>query len=483
MVDQQPGDTTPAAVMPDPTRFAGSDPGEPPTAAVPGRWSGAAMVPAPVARRSRWSRLLDRFTGSADGEHDDRTAVPAVDPWADQETPVWAQAYTTPPAGMATAVPSPPTRLDEPTAFDSPAPHDSPARPTRAEPPTRTEPGLGTPTSTTPARDGTDVGEPESHSAKAGATPGQRPLDRPAGRSGIPAPGTYPPSSAGTGLPPKIREWSERAATEAPEKLRAWSQQAATKGQQAAAKGQEVAAKAPGKLRSWRRQAATVLPRRQEAPRAAARGPVQPHIPLGRRRPEAPWSPPAPPKPRRRMRKLRRLVLLLIILVGLVTGGPYIREHVPGLNQYPVTAALPDSFADLTLRDTAAGEKAARQLAERLQEAGADGDGFAGVYSDARGKRVTVFGVTGLRLTPGSDLDAQLSHLSGSLKLKDVQTFDVGELGAHQRCGTGRLDGTAVVACGWADHGSLVTVLLTRRSVEDSADLVTRLRDTVLTPS
>lgn len=387
------------------------------------------MVPEPSPRRSRWSRILDRFTGSADGEHDDRTAVPAVDPWAGQDTPVWAEAYTTSPAGVtATTVQAPPTRFDNPTAVDRPAASGA--------------------------------------SARAGGTPS------PAGSPAPPA-----------GLPPRLREWSERASTEAPERLRAWGRQAAANSRQAAAKGQEVAANAPGKLRSWRRQAAARLPRRQQA---APRGPVQPHTPLGQTRPPAtpPWTArPTPPRPRRRLRRLRRLVLLLVVLAALVAGRPYIQEHVPVLNQYPVTAVLPDSFADLSLRDTAAGEKAARRLAEQLQEAGADGDGFAGVYTDARGKRVTVFGVTGLRLTPGSDLDGQLSRLSESLGLTNVQAYDVGEFGAHQQCGTGRLDGTSVVACGWADHGSLATVLLTRRSLDESAGLVTRLRDTVLAPA
>jgi len=39
-----------------------------------------------------------------------------------------------------------------------------------------------------------------------------------------------------------------------------------------------------------------------------------------------------------------------------------------------------------------------------------------------------------------------------------------------------------VVVCAWADHGSMATVLLTRRSIEESADLVSRLRSAVLTP-
>ena len=155
---------------------------------------------------------------------------------------------------------------------------------------------------------------------------------------------------------------------------------------------------------------------------------------------------------------------------------------LPGARQYPVTAALPRTFADLDLRDTEAGRRAAQNLAEQLQQAGADGDAFAGVYADGRGKRVTVFGVTGLRLTPEADAQAQLDRMTDTLKLKAVQSYDVGELGAHQLCGTGRLADTSVVACTWADHGSLATVVLTRRSLAESAALVTRLRGTVLQP-
>jgi hypothetical protein len=38
-----------------------------------------------------------------------------------------------------------------------------------------------------------------------------------------------------------------------------------------------------------------------------------------------------------------------------------------------------------------------------------------------------------------------------------------------------------VVVCAWADHGSLGTVLLTRRNVTESAKLVGVLRSAVLT--
>ncbi|SDT67863.1 hypothetical protein [Actinoplanes derwentensis] len=571
MADQQPGDTTPVAGMPDPTRNAGSGEGEPPTADLPGRWSGAAAVPEQGGpRRSRWSRVKDRLagTGGQAADLDDRTTVPAVDPWADQDTPAWPDVYTTPPA--------------DPTLFDGPAertlfetsPAPSPALVNRtpfgaspsASPPsaertlfeTSPAPSSGG-AATAPASRAADSAPRPSlldrvrreterlrketlAAAREPVNPAPVPPPPPPYQPVGPAPGTYPPPAGGTGLPPLVRpKWqvwgqqaaasSREAAAAAPERLRSWGQQATEMGRQVADKGrqladpgrqsadhsrqvadpsrqsghvadpkrpsgqgadprrhaadqsrqvadprrpgagqgQQVAAGVPGKLRAWRRKA---------APEAAA----PPRIPVQSRPGARPWTP-TPPKPRRRFRRLRRLVLVVTVVIALFTVGPYVQPHIPVLNQYPVTAILPDGFADLTLRDTSAGRQAAQKLAEQLQEAGAGSDTFAGIYGDGKGKRVTVFGVTGLRLTPGSDVEAQLGRLSDSLKLKNVQSYDTGVFGVHQRCGTGRLDGTSVVACSWADHGSLATVLLTRRSLEESADLVSRLRSTVLTTS
>lgn len=154
----------------------------------------------------------------------------------------------------------------------------------------------------------------------------------------------------------------------------------------------------------------------------------------------------------------------------------------PAAQQYPVSAVLPAAVADLRLREDASSRRAADGLAERLRDTGPVGtDVFAGIYTDRNGKRVALFGTTGFRLTPKSDLEAEVQHLTGDYGLRDVQEFDLGQTGAHQRCGVGRADGKSVVVCGWADHGSLATVLLTRRSLAESADLVSLLRQSVLT--
>ncbi len=110
------------------------------------------------------------------------------------------------------------------------------------------------------------------------------------------------------------------------------------------------------------------------------------------------------------------------------------------------------------------------------------GDPFAGVYSDKNGKVVKIFGTTGLRLTPQSDVEAELDHLTGEFVIKNAQAYDLGVTGVHTRCGTGRSGGDTVVVCAWADRGSLATTILTRRSVKESAELTGDLRAAVLNP-
>jgi len=176
------------------------------------------------------------------------------------------------------------------------------------------------------------------------------------------------------------------------------------------------------------------------------------------------------------------VALLGLLGVACCCGAPVAYFRVPAARQYPVSAALPQSFADLRLRDDGTSKQAADRLARQLRDADANADDvFAGVYGDGNGKRVTVFGVTGWRFSPGRDVQAQLDRLSDEFDLGDVQTYDPGESGVYERCGAGRNGDAAVVVCTWADHGSLATVLLTRRSITDSADLVARLRDAVLT--
>jgi hypothetical protein len=223
----------------------------------------------------------------------------------------------------------------------------------------------------------------------------------------------------------------------------------------------------------------------------AKRSKVQPRPPAaGRPLPPPPsWAAPKnqrplPPPPRRKKRHWgRRFLLFTLLLTVGCCGLPLAYFQFPTLRQYPVTAVLPKTFADLQRRDDDDSKQAAENLAEQLRGPHASTRGvFTGVYGDDAGKSVTVFGVTGFRLAPGTDVRTQLDRVAEDVDLTGVQTFNLGEAGAHERCGVGNIDDRSTVVCSWADHGSLATVLLTRRSVDDSAALVAQLRSAVLTP-
>jgi hypothetical protein len=233
----------------------------------------------------------------------------------------------------------------------------------------------------------------------------------------------------------------------------------------------------------WGRKPKQPVNRLPVQPRPPTPPPAAPNSPGRGLPPPPPWAErPAPrplPPPRKRRRRGRRFGLFLLLGVLCCCGGPLAYYNVPAARQYPVTAVLPQSFLDLDRRDDDASKAAAARLA---QEAGEKAGSFAGVYGDGDGKRVTIFGVTGWRLDPGKDVRTELDRLSDDFDLNDVQSFPAGEAGVYERCGVGRSNGKAVVVCAWADHGSLATVLLTRRSLDESAGLVEQLRGAVLTP-
>lgn len=154
----------------------------------------------------------------------------------------------------------------------------------------------------------------------------------------------------------------------------------------------------------------------------------------------------------------------------------------PMWEQYPANAALPAQLADLDLRQDPASIRAAALLEQDMRTAHWLAEGtFAGVYTDPNGKRVTVFGVTGFRLSPADDLAAEMTRLTEKYELTGVRTIDTGIRGEYRRCGTGHDGRIDVVVCAWADHGSLGNGVFTRLSVDDSNSLLTELRGGILT--
>jgi hypothetical protein len=420
------------------------------------RWSGSAAVPPHVPKKAWWSR---RRGPAEDGpppavdpwaDSEDWSATPAVDPWAEHDTP-W-QAEPLPPTRID--APLPPTRTQPqlpPTRLESPMPPPAPPAATRppAAPPTGTPPGA--------TFTGAAPGAP--------AAPAKRRWWGRGGRGGAAeqapaAPVNRPPVASRPATPPRGSRTAPPAAAPALPATPArpapppWAPQPWAPPPGAPAPG----APAPG------------APARSRPPGAPARG----RPPTGR-------PDPRPAPPRRRRRWPRRLALFTLASFLCCCGVPGYFAW-PAAQQYPVSADLPQSVSDLDLRDDGASRRAIERLTGQLADSGlVNGDVFAGIYTDGHGKKVTIFGNTGLRLTPEADVEAEIAHLADEYHIENVEAYDLGEAGLHERCGVGRSGGNAVVVCAWADHGSLATVLLTRRSVGESADLTGVLRDAVLT--
>ncbi|MDG4832746.1 hypothetical protein O7627_26055 [Solwaraspora sp. WMMD1047] len=398
----------------------GAKPDEaPPTRQVPPRWTGSAAVPPPTPKRRRWRGAEDATAGPVVPPPRDPTLHLPADELHDPETRTPVDPWAGADAGLWAA--------------------HQPYSPAPPLPPTRHFPGTAVPHSPAPPHSPVP-----SYPAQRSPAPPYPAPHQPAPQQPAPHHRAYPPPAA---LP---------AAPARP-----------------ASVGQPAAPAQPGRE----------APRR---PRWRGRGPAGPaaggpagwQAGPGRSAPPG-WRPPpgyVPAPPRRRRTWPGVMLTLTLLTVACCCGVPaYFGK--PMWEQYPASASLPAEVADLQLRDDAASGSDAQRLAGEMRAAHLFAeDTFAGVYSAPGNKRITVFGATGFRFSPESDVEAEMTRLGEQFELTGVQAIETGIRGEYQRCGTGRIDGTDVVVCAWADHGSIAAGVFTRLSVEDSARLLAELR-------
>lgn len=206
-------------------------------------------------------------------------------------------------------------------------------------------------------------------------------------------------------------------------------------------------------------------------------------------RPAGSTSPPAPGRPTSKptgatpSRNRRQWPWALLFVIACCCGGPAYWA-TPVLNQFPAHATLPTTFGDLRLLDDHHSTETAAELARQVDEAHwTASDSFAGIYRTGAGKQVTVFGGTGLWLTPKSTAEAELERLTGQYALGPSQVVGTGVRSRHGSCALGHDDDTDVVVCTSVDHGSIATAVFTRLSVPDSATLLGALRKQIVVQS
>ncbi|WBB74944.1 hypothetical protein O7602_05260 [Micromonospora sp. WMMD1128] len=217
--------------------------------------------------------------------------------------------------------------------------------------------------------------------------------------------------------------------------------------------------------------------------------PPQPARPPKQRRGKT--APPAAPPPGWQapkgyvpvpVRRRRRWPWVLLLTVACCCGVPLWWVQ-PLSSQYPASASLPDQLDSMRLRQDERSQADAEKLKGQVRQAHLLAeDTFAGIYATNDGKRVTLFGSTGLRFSPESDAEAELKRLAGDYELQPSVTVDTGVRGRYERCAVGRADGDTVVVCTSVDHGSLTTGVFTRLSVDDSGRLLNDLRQQVVVP-
>ncbi len=202
----------------------------------------------------------------------------------------------------------------------------------------------------------------------------------------------------------------------------------------------------------------------------------------------APVPPPQPEpqvvyveRPRR-----RRWPWVLGVLTALSLGccGVLAVVTAPMREQHPVRAEIGAKVAGLVRDDRAETRNAADELIVKIHKEQDVRDAAVARLDEPKGggRPVVLIVATRFILDPGGELDKALDGV-GRTALTDRRAYAAGARGGHVRCGNTRDtdSGEPVVACAWIDHGSLgIGLFYGRRSMDDSAGLLRRIRDEVL---
>jgi hypothetical protein len=188
----------------------------------------------------------------------------------------------------------------------------------------------------------------------------------------------------------------------------------------------------------------------------------------------------APEEPSVHRRRLKWYLLGgvgVLVLVLAVVLGPTAWLL---LTQDRAKLSTPDTVAGLTLDHSADGQATADYLRTAVAASVSLDTSVGAVYDDPTDKERSVmfFGGTGLLLSPDKELAAvfQLLDDQGG-GMKDLHSVPVGKRGGEMKCGVSTGDGGDMTVCGWADHSSIALALFPGRSVDDSATLMTKLRE------
>lgn len=175
----------------------------------------------------------------------------------------------------------------------------------------------------------------------------------------------------------------------------------------------------------------------------------------------------------------RTLVVAALLALAVGAGSAVGPTAWKILQQKNTSLDMPAELAGLTRDDSENARGAAEDLRTAIS-AGVSLDRTVGaVYAQAgtEAPSVLIIGGTGLRLSPEKDLDVLFTLVSdGDGGIEGVVAKPAGPLGGVLKCGSTRTDEYTIAVCGWADHGSLVLAMFPDRGVDESAELLLKMR-------
>jgi hypothetical protein len=163
--------------------------------------------------------------------------------------------------------------------------------------------------------------------------------------------------------------------------------------------------------------------------------------------------------------------------VGAVLAAPILKE-------YPATVAVPADLAGMEKQQNADADRLGASMSAELKKTAKADSAVAGLYSASGDPQhpVLVLGASGLLLSPSNEVDKAFKGMNtAGLWVSNVAPYDAGSLGGIVKCGTGKVPGTSLVVCAWADHGSLGMAIFYNRPIADSAGLFQKVREGMLT--
>jgi hypothetical protein len=179
------------------------------------------------------------------------------------------------------------------------------------------------------------------------------------------------------------------------------------------------------------------------------------------------------------LRRPRNIVLIALVaivaLVGVVFGPMAWRVW----SERDVRLTTPQRVAGLELDDSQGAHDTIDYLRTAMETGVTLDHTTGGVYADTTGEPTSVVfvGGTGTLVSPADALNKTFSLITDEAGgVENVREVPAGPLGGTMKCGSTTTDGNEMAVCGWADHGSLGIAMFPNRPVDQSADLLRKMR-------